>query len=166
MIWPEFEDPLFMNDNIIDITATLQRHRTRTYPQRNMSVVSQLICHSSGTLNGSPESFARYHVNNLGWAGIGYHVVFDMKKIWLTQHFNRTTNHCSGQNTRSIGICMIGDFDRQPATPEVYKRYAEVILLVETLTNKKYNVKLHRDFTNKKSCPGRNFKLDQLKTHI
>ncbi|WP_209123684.1 hypothetical protein [Alkalihalobacillus sp. BA299] len=31
----------------------------------------------SATKTGSADAFARYHVNSLGWPGIGYHYVVD-----------------------------------------------------------------------------------------
>lgn len=166
MIWPELEDPLYMNDKVSDISASLHRHATKRYGKRSMHLVTQIICHSSGTLNGSPESFARYHVNKLGWPGIGYHVVFNLDHIWITQPLDTVSFHCSGQNTRSIGICYIGDFDRQVCTPEIYQRYAEVIHLINAMTKRHYTVNMHRKFTNRKSCPGRHFHLKNLTKYL
>ncbi|SEQ24148.1 N-acetylmuramoyl-L-alanine amidase [Virgibacillus subterraneus] len=69
-------------------------------------------------LGGSDaEGFASYHVNNLGWPGIGYHFVIEPKNVingrarivWCHDPGKRSY-HVGDSNTKSLGICVAGDY--------------------------------------------------------
>ena len=67
------------------------------------------MIHHSATDDGSPEAYARYHVQTRGWPGIGYHFVIQKDGgIYQTNRLDTISYHVSGQNTNSIGICGTG----------------------------------------------------------
>ncbi|WP_096199174.1 peptidoglycan recognition protein family protein [Bacillus sp. FJAT-45350] len=100
--------------NIIDKRNSLTRHRSRTYRRRAKSGIRNIAIHHSATTSGSAEAFARYHVNTLGWPGIGYHYVVDKDgTISLCHDLEVVSYHVGNSNSRAVGICMVGDFRTQ-----------------------------------------------------
>jgi len=96
--------------NLID---KLPRHKTRRYRARKESRITHIVIHHSATRKGTPEQFARYHVGR-GWPGIGYHYVIARNGvIYKTNPVLKTTYHCKGANSFSIGICVVGNFQEQ-----------------------------------------------------
>ncbi|WP_078554977.1 N-acetylmuramoyl-L-alanine amidase [Bacillus alkalicellulosilyticus] len=100
--------------NIIDKRNSLARHRSRTYRRRSRSAITNIAIHHSATTSGSAEAFARYHVNELGWPGIGYHYVVDKDgSIHWCHDLEVVSYHVGNSNGRAVGICMVGDFRSQ-----------------------------------------------------
>lgn len=85
---------------------------------------------------------------------VGYHFVIDYNgKVTQTRDYKEEGAHCIGQNTQSIGVCFMGNFDSgypSKAQEEAWINLYEKI--VEDLPNC-FNIRYHRDYANK-SCPG------------
>lgn len=144
----------------------LQHHPHKWYAHRDVEQVRRIILHASGTATGTATSFARYHVNTLGWPGIGYHLVADANGMHQTQDFNTISYHCSGQNTQSIGICHTGDFDKRPPTDEEYYHYIYMVLYTEQQLGRQLPISYHNDFTDRKTCPGKLFDKEYFEYHL
>ncbi|UOE93008.1 N-acetylmuramoyl-L-alanine amidase [Alkalihalobacillus sp. LMS39] len=100
--------------NIIDKRNSLARHNNRNYRRRSRSAITNIAIHHSATTSGSAEAFARYHVNQLGWPGIGYHYVVDKDgSISKCHDLEVVSYHVGNSNGRAVGICMVGDFRTQ-----------------------------------------------------
>lgn len=100
--------------NINDKRNSLTRHRSKTYRRRSRSEIRNIAIHHSATTSGSAEAFARYHVNQLDWPGIGYHYVVNKNgSIDLCHDPEIVSYHVGNSNGRAIGICMVGDFRTQ-----------------------------------------------------
>jgi N-acetylmuramoyl-L-alanine amidase len=67
------------------------------------------------------ESFAVYHVNTLGWPGVGYTFIIEPKNVINTPNgkrarivyahdIDRRTYHVGNSNQFSLGICVAGDY--------------------------------------------------------
>ncbi|TMW73019.1 peptidoglycan recognition protein family protein [Alteribacter natronophilus] len=96
---------------IRDISAALEKHSTKKYSRRSLRNITSLTIHHSGTEGGSAQSFASYHVNRLGWPGIGYHYVISHDGTIVKTNSADTVSYHAGQANRfSIGICLTGDF--------------------------------------------------------
>lgn len=55
----------------------------------------------------------RYHVQVRGWSDNGYHIMIGPDgRIWLCRPMRRSGAHCVGRNHDSIGVSLIGNYDR------------------------------------------------------
>ncbi|MBP3952196.1 N-acetylmuramoyl-L-alanine amidase [Bacillus suaedae] len=100
--------------NIIDKRNSLASSSSRSYRRRAKSSIRNIAIHHSATTSGSAEAFARYHVNELGWPGIGYHYVVDKDgSISLCHDVEVVSYHVGNSNSYAVGICMVGDFRTQ-----------------------------------------------------
>ena len=118
------------------------------------------------------DAIRRYHMNK-GWRNIGYHWVlekFDGKYHWIQGRDEKEVGaHCKeqGMNYKSIGICVVGDFDKQELSTEIYKLVAKKCK--ELI--KKYNLSIddiepHRKYAPYKSCPGTKFDIEKVKKYM
>jgi peptidoglycan hydrolase-like protein with peptidoglycan-binding domain len=108
--------------NIIDKRNALASNRSRSYRRRARSAIRNIAIHHSATTSGSAEAFARYHVNELGWPGIGYHYVVDRDgSISRCHDLEVVSYHVGNSNSHAVGICMVGDF-RNQSLPDVQRR--------------------------------------------
>ncbi|MFE4353072.1 peptidoglycan recognition protein family protein [Peribacillus butanolivorans] len=66
--------------------------------------------------------FADYHVNTLGWPGVGYTFIIEPKNLINTPNgkrarivyahdIDRRTYHVGNSNQFALGICVAGDID-------------------------------------------------------
>jgi len=145
------------------LTDSLYKSDTKTYPKRSLSDINKIIVHHSATQTGSAESYAKYHVQNRGWAGIGYHYVIDQDgTINQTNNLDTISNHVSGENSVSIGICLTGDFDYQTPFPKQIESLSNLIAYLRGIFEQKLQVDAHRDFSSK-TCPGLNIDIQMYK---
>lgn len=114
------------------------------------------------------EDIRDWHVNGNGWRDVGYHYVIDRKgNIQEGRNLNTIGAHVRGYNSRSIGICLIGGFDRRGRGNLPYKKLYNLkqrnalSFLLDKLTKKfpRAKIKGHRDFPGvNKICPSFNVK--------
>lgn len=154
---------------IVDVVDQLPRHPKRKYSRRPLTRISTVVVHHSATASGSPEAFARYHVEAHDWPGIGYHYVIAKDgTVYKTNNASTVSYHAKGANLKSLGVCLIGNFDREH--PGDVQMDALVELLHELM--KAYgispdNVIGHREVPGtQKSCPGANFDMDALRARL
>jgi LysM repeat protein len=85
-----------------------------------------IIIHHSATDEGSSLQFHKHHQNK-GWKSVGYHFVIDNGEsekpdgfIEITPRWLKQENgaHCkaSHMNNKSIGICLVGNFNKTELT--------------------------------------------------
>lgn len=105
----------------------------------------------------------RYHILGKGWSDIGYHFGIERVSGALQVNVGRKLSmiggHCLGQNHRAIGICVVGNFDKAAPDDETVKfavDLAKEIMAAFPLI-KPENNHYHREFTDKKTCPGNLF---------
>lgn len=76
-----------------------------------MRKITEIIVHCTATPAGLPvtvEQIDAYH-RSLGWAGIGYHYLIDLKgQIHKGRDIRRPGAHCRGHNAHSIGVAYVG----------------------------------------------------------
>lgn len=139
-------------------SKSLAQHPFKKYRVRPEHLIQKVIFHHSATRIGSAEAFANYHVNENDWPGIGYHFVILGGSIVQTQPLNRITYHCKGQNTTSIGVCIVGNFDERAPTIEEYGAAAHLVAYLDDLLPHltHLDVEYHRDHS-RKTCPGTRF---------
>jgi len=87
----------------------------------------EIICHHSGgvdsnpladTSNQSAQDIEAWHLQQ-GWEGVGYHyIIVKNGDIWKGRPETYHGSHTVGENTKSIGICLVGNFDLTFPTKE------------------------------------------------
>jgi len=145
---------------------SLPRSTINEYDKRNLNQIEQIIVHHSGVTGQTVEDYARYHVSSNGWPGIGYHYVIE-KDGTITQGnpLDNISYHVAGQNTKSIGIGLSGNFEIEQPTQIQMEALTWLIAHVREGLPQELEVYGHKDFAAT-SCPGvnlygelQNFKL-------
>lgn len=108
------------------------------------------------------------------WPGGGYHFYADRirrrEMILRGRPYYKQGAHCpvDRMNFQSLGICVIGNFDKEP--PSTEKMEATAYLCAELCMLHKIpvrNIHGHRDHKrDRRTCPGRLFDLDSLRARV
>lgn len=148
--------------------------------------VKYIVVHTAAAAfrNVDAKEIDRWHKQN-GWKGIGYHYVIlndrhDHKADGTVEKgrpIGEQGAHVAGLNEVSVGICCVGDGDRDAFTP---KQTARLLSLVAEL-RKKFGVPVenvigHREvndlvrkgvvgaqFKTGKTCPGKKVSMDEIR---
>lgn len=126
----------------------------------NRQTTERIILHHSASSVASAEDIHRWHLNN-GWEGAGYHfLVRKDGKVYRMRPEEKIGAHAYMNNYNSLGICFEGNFEVEEM-PDIQIQSGKE--LVAYLKNKYgiNKVQGHRD-VNSTSCPGRNFKFDEI----
>ena len=126
------------------------------------------IHHTAVAHNQSVQTIHNFHVNTNGWAGIGYHYYIEQDgTIYKGRPDNKRGAHIRGENYRSLGVCVAGNFDVQDIQGEFPKQYKALVKLLIYLIAEYPGVKIkrHTDF-DQKTCPGTNFPFEELKEDV
>lgn len=116
----------------------------------------------------------RYHVETNGWADIGYHYLIDSKGVVYAGRDPLVKGaHCGGTlppqakrnfgNTDSLGICVVGNFDReQPEPVQLESLRALLEYLVARFRIEHKDIYGHCQCFSypHKTCPGRNLFIE------
>ena len=139
-----------------------------------MRKITKIILHHSLTKDGSVvdwQAIRKYHIETQKWFDVGYH--FGIEKInkeyevLIGRPLQIEGAHTKGQNSDSIGICFIGNYDI--AEPEkimieiALKRIILPLCLFFNLRAK--DIYGHKDFAQK-TCPGKKFDLEKIRQPI
>ncbi|OYT36447.1 N-acetylmuramoyl-L-alanine amidase [Candidatus Pacearchaeota archaeon ex4484_71] len=130
--------------------------------------VKFLAIHHSQRAEDSAKFIKERHLKR-GWEDIGYHHLIDkFGKVYLGRSEKYWGAHVLGQNHHSIGICIMGNFDKEE--PPKKQMYSLLKLIIEKM--KEYNITVenvlgHREFPNvKKTCPGYYVNMDKIRKLI
>lgn len=91
------------------------------YKKRTLSVIKQIVLHHTAG-NGTPQSFAKFHVKpksqgGRAYPGIAYHYLIDsVGTIFKCNSLDTISWHVANENTKSIGVCLIGNFETKEPT--------------------------------------------------
>lgn len=137
-----------------------------------------IVIHHSGSAHGSAQTLAAQH-EAVGLKGLGHHFVIGngngsgdgelfVGHRWLDQGYGAHAAGPDGEwyNTRSIGICLIGDGDRRPFSPAQMSRLADLVsALCRDFGIPEDRVILHRSIAGTTS-PGRLFPEAALRERL
>lgn len=157
---------------IIDVRDKLPKHDNKKYSTRPLSAIYYIAVHHSLTDNipggKDVKAFARYHVNNLDWPGIGYHYVIDADgTVYKTNAAKIKSYHVGKHNQSALGVCLVGDFRDYDPTDKQYKALVELVKELKTAYNiTTENIKGHSEFEGYqwKKCP--EIDMDQLRREV
>ena len=147
----------------------------------NANKPSFIVIHHSYTPDhpGSnmTESIKKYHIETNKWSDIGYHYVIEYDKDYPCIKKGREEDisgaHAIGFNIRSIGICVVGNFDEESLPQDK----GEVLIhLIQRLMRKysipKENVIGHRETyllrekPIERSCPGKKLSMMAVRKEL
>lgn len=148
------------NDGIYFDTGT---YRSLKNLKKN-NVPKWILVHHTGGTDDDPLADTSHHTAKTienwhlqkGWDGLGYHFVIEKTgKIYAGRPEHRNGAHAKGYNTKSIGICLSGNFDATVPTEE-QKQSLRFLLanMSEKYNIKRDNIVPHRTFANK-TCYGK-----------
>ena len=132
----------------------------RPMTPRNVDNVDLIILHHTGCEYATPEEIHQWHLNN-GWAGIGYN--FYVRKdgtVYRCRPMEYVPAHCSGYNTRSIGVCFEGNFEYEWMNDTQINAGKEIVSYLKGQYGIS-NVGKHKDY-NATDCPGENFPFEEI----
>jgi len=155
--------------SIMDMVTVLPWHKTRKWGHRSLSKIKQIIVHQALS-TGSVAAINNYHItpgpnNHLSKDGaphIAYHYAIDRQgQILACNNLTDLVWHTRGQNTKSIGILVAGDFsynnvigkDSDPTQTQLDALEYLLTHLEIRLNLTAKDVFGHKDF-GKESCPG------------
>ena len=157
---------------ITDLRPRLPLHPDRDYDRRSLDQIQQVIIHhTAAPASQTIEAIANYHTgpNHIcdnGCPGIAYHFMIDRAaKVYQVNDLETISFHVSGQNTVSVGICLIGNYDELEPTPQQLTAVVRVIRYLNRKLNRRLAIAGHRDYANK-SCPGWNVDIDTIRAKV
>ena len=117
-----------------------------------------IVIHHTAIEGMSIADIHQLHLSN-GWAGIGYHkVVLPDGSIGDGRPTEAVGAHALGVNTHSVGIVVVGDFEkRRPNDLQLLSLLQVTRQMMEKYAVKQQNVVPHREATAGTSCPGAQF---------
>ncbi len=90
-----------------------------------------------------------------GWTS-GPHFFIAPEGIWLFIDINIQGQHANEGNNGSIGIEMVGNYDRKLPNDKIWKQTKKLInILLEKFNLQKKDIHLHREYNKEKTCPGK-----------
>lgn len=128
--------------------------------------VTKVVCHHPAHPTWGIMEIHNYHKNSKGWAGIGYNYLICKNGRIQEGRGKNVGAHCSGRNSDTLGVCFQGDFDKQQMTDAQVKAGGWLIAkLIKEHGLQINDVLGHRDLAAT-ACPGKNFRMADLKTEI
>lgn len=121
-----------------------------------------IILHHAAAVSCTPADIVRWHLDR-GFNGAGYNwfvtksgMIYQLRPIWATGA------HTIGWNSKSIGICAEGNYEKEASMPEIQiKAIAEVIDYCNDYYRVKFNLYGHRQKWPT-ACPGKNFPYNRI----
>ena len=147
------------------------------YPSKADRPWKYIVLHHSANTTGSYDQIDREHRKVLGYDGCGYHFVIgngtgsadgqiEVAQRWVNQKHGV---HCRNAKNAEvdeygIGICFVGDLDKEPPTP---RQVAAARALIAYLSSRygiaRSHVETHAHLAATPTvCPGRHFPIEAL----
>lgn len=132
-----------------------------------------IIIHHSGTDQGDADTFRKFHIEKRGFIDIGYNYVINngttkpdgLIEKGRDEHIQGA--HCLGYNNKSIGICLVGNFNNYSPTA---KQMESLLLLCRNIMSRykipPEKVLGHNETGNLTDCPGKLFDMDELRKRL
>lgn len=127
-------------------------------------ITNYIVLHHAAAKTASVTDVDRWHKQNNGWAGIGYHFyVRKDGKIYRGRPLNTWGAHVYGKNDVSVGICAEGDYTTEQM-PQAQK--TAIAELLDYLKAEYPSAKIVGHYEiGASSCPGANYPIAELKDY-
>jgi len=134
---------------------------------------SHIVMHHSATKDSGTASWnaiRRYHMDDLGWRDIGYHLGIEYiedatgaghYEALMGRDFLSDGAHCYQQNMNKLGlgVVLVGDFDTSKPPAEMLRfcaRHVRALADLHDIPIDEGHIHPHNEFAPK-TCPGINF---------
>ena len=118
-----------------------------------------------GITGGEENYYTKHPMIDIGYH-FGLEMIGDHCEILVGRMMNEQGAHTKGQNRDSIGICWVGNFDKDEVHPEMWNLGVRFVAsLCETLHIEPDETYGHCDFSTK-SCPGNRFNVASFKMQV
>lgn len=130
--------------------------------------VMYIIVHHTEEIGWDINMTHRFHQDYRGWSGIGYNFFIEENGEIIKGRGYHIGAHAYTYNQKSIGICLAGNFDIHSPSIEQLKSLRKLcIFLLEQYNLSTTQILGHRELkSTAKSCPGKNFNMDQIRESI
>lgn len=130
------------------------------------TTTSRIIIHHSASSDVSAAEIHRWHKNQ-GFSGIGYHYLIRKDGTIEEGRPLDTIGAYAGNggNPDSIGICLTGNFEECPPTPEQIEGLINLIRYLKEYYKKELKLIGYKDVTLA-ACPGQHFPWPQLQEKL
>lgn len=132
------------------IVNSLPKHQTQRYRKRKLSQIKNIVVHHFAG-NISVYEAAEYHVSK-GWPGIGYTIVIDGPKSYMTNDLDTICYGVAKNNTACLSVSVRGNYENELPASFTLNELENVIHILRGILGP-LPVKVHSDFVNTK-CPG------------
>lgn len=138
----------------IDLRGKLPAREDAQYRTRDASIIEGMVWHHSATAGQTIRSIAEYHTQAKGWPEIAYHYAIGYDgRIYRLLDVTKWSNHAAGQNKRTIGVVLIGNYQEREPSEEMLSAAARLQDDLIEAHDLQY-IWLHRD-VKATDCPGR-----------
>ena len=132
-----------------------------------MRDINLIVLHHTATNAPSWDSASRirkYHVEERGYADIGYHFIINSKGfLYFGRPIHRQGAHSKGYNANSIGIALCGDFtDRYPSGEQQETLIGLLMTLLGAFDLEYKDIVGHSHLSDKTVCPGAQFDVTEF----
>lgn len=130
--------------------------------------VMYIILHHTEEIGWDINKTHRFHQDHRGWSGIGYNFFIEENGEIIKGRGYHVGAHAYSYNEKTIGICLAGNFDIHTPSIEQLKALSKLcIFLLDQYNVSPTNILGHRELNGiAKSCPGKNFNMDQYRESI
>ncbi len=135
-----------------------------------MRKIKFIVLHNNGVAGRDIANIRRTHKAK-GWSDVGYHyVIKEDGTIQRGRPESKSGAHAQGLNTNSIGICLIGNGNKQKFTEDQMDAlYCKLVELIEAypdakvIGHREVNPYVAKKYHTKKACPGKLIDLDEIR---
>jgi N-acetylmuramoyl-L-alanine amidase len=121
---------------------------------KKRKTTNRIILHHSLSKEGDVETITKWHLER-GFEDIGYHfVILKDGTVEPGRDIDLVGAHASGRNSDSIGICLIGNFQKNRPDLQQITKAQHLIDCLRALYDKKLILEVHRKKTEENPCPG------------
>lgn len=129
------------------------------YDEPLEKVLNTLVIHHSA-LDASQfgvHDIQRLHINQNGWADIGYHFVIDGEGVcYEARPLTVRGVHVRAANTGTVGLVLLGNFEETQPTPVQLTSLDQLVGYLVAQYAGLTHLAGHADFNDETVCPGRN----------
>lgn len=128
------------------------------YDQPLTEILNRIIIHHSALpLSDGPREIQRLHMEEKGFADVGYHFLIDQTgRLYEGRALNVRGAHTYGANYGSVGICLIGNFEELVPTAVQLTTLQGLLTSLTAQFPRIVEIAGHRDLNSGTLCPGAN----------
>lgn len=136
------------------VAQPLRKHQTKKFPKRDAEKINSIDIHHTATDTLTALQYINnYIVDSKNWEKIPYHFLIDYNgDYYFNNELDVKTYHNSENNTKGIGIALIGNFQGKKSNEDMLCRLDLLVRTLDSVFDIK-SINGHRDWKNT-ACPG------------